>query len=54
MTLEITEELRRDLHLPIDCGQFDATRQVWTVIASELKRYRPDVYSMLTQEDDDK
>lgn len=46
--IEISDEARRDLGLPSDCGIFDPVRNTWLVRESDLERYRPDVLRMIT------
>ena len=38
-----SDELRRSVGLPGDCGSFDTTTNVWRVRFSDLERYRPDL-----------
>ena len=39
----MSDELRRDLKLPDDCGAFDPVKNVWDISDADLWRYRPDI-----------
>ncbi len=52
-TMIMTDEARRGLGLPIDCGVYDAVRNQWTILDSELRRYRPDLFRTYEPTDED-
>lgn len=41
--MRLTDEARRDMGLPADCGIYDPIRNRWSIRDSELRRYRPDL-----------
>ena len=52
-TIAMSDEIRRDLRLPGDCGVFDSVRNVWLIRMSELQWYRPDIYRQCEGDDSD-
>jgi hypothetical protein len=39
----ISDEVRRDLGLPSDCGVFDPVKNVWYISDDVWQRYTPDI-----------
>lgn len=45
----ISDEARRAVQLPNDCGVYDLARGVWHISESDLEKYRPDLAKMLAK-----